>query len=386
MSDVKHTKKKNKISFDAIVMFLLTVCVFSVFGFLAGRLLAPFIHSPRTAFISFGLLLLWLSLNMFFGVVIHELGHLFFGLLSGYKFVSFRIFSFVFVWRGGRLHLCRYSVPGTAGQCLLEPPGSTFEKAPTALYNAGGSLFNLLVACAAFCLYMQTNSRYIDVLCLVVFIMNLYYFLTNLVPLKMGGVANDGYNMLTLGRGGAQKRAFWVQLKINALLTQGERLKNIDTTYFEFDAGTNLSDVLLCAQAINRISFIVDNHDFKQAACENARLLESAQNMLPIYKLEAQREQLYLLLMLGSPREKIEELYTKELKKYMKQSIYSLQVLRTLYAVELLFDEQAEAAAKTLARFEHAVQRYHIEGDKVSEDELVAAATALAQQRANEVV
>ena len=67
-----------------------------------------------------------LFLSIYIGVIlqtiIHEAGHLVFGLLSGYRFSSFRVFSFMWVKEKGRVKLCRYSLAGTGGQCIMCPP------------------------------------------------------------------------------------------------------------------------------------------------------------------------------------------------------------------------------------------------------------------------
>lgn len=58
----------------------------------------------------------------FICVIVHEAGHLVCGLLTGYGFVSFRIFSFTFIREAGRLRVKRFAIAGTGGQCLLSPP------------------------------------------------------------------------------------------------------------------------------------------------------------------------------------------------------------------------------------------------------------------------
>ena len=57
-------------------------------------------------------------LNTFF----HELGHLIFGLLTGYRFLSFRIFGLMLTRESGSLRFKKHSMPGTLGQCLMAPP------------------------------------------------------------------------------------------------------------------------------------------------------------------------------------------------------------------------------------------------------------------------
>ena len=55
-------------------------------------------------------------------VIIHEGGHLIFGLMTGYKFNSFRIFSVILIKQNGKLKIKNISLAGTGGQCLMSPP------------------------------------------------------------------------------------------------------------------------------------------------------------------------------------------------------------------------------------------------------------------------
>ena len=53
-------------------------------------------------------------------VIIHEGGHLIFGLMTGYKFNSFRIFSVILIKQNGKLKIKNISLAGTGGHgiCL----------------------------------------------------------------------------------------------------------------------------------------------------------------------------------------------------------------------------------------------------------------------------
>lgn len=59
---------------------------------------------------------------LFFHMIVHEAGHLVFGLMTGYKFCSFRIASFMWLKENGKLKMKRLTLAGTGGQCLMTPP------------------------------------------------------------------------------------------------------------------------------------------------------------------------------------------------------------------------------------------------------------------------
>ena len=81
-------------------------------------------------------------------VFAHEFGHLLFGLMSGFSFQSFRIFSWVLIKKPDGFHFTHQKLPGTLGQALMLPPEKMSRKAAF-WYNMGGSFFNLLISLAA---------------------------------------------------------------------------------------------------------------------------------------------------------------------------------------------------------------------------------------------
>ena len=84
--------------------------------------------------------------GIFLQLILHEAGHLVCGLATGYGFVSFRIGSWMLIRRDGKLRWCRFSLPGTGGQCLLSPPPWREEGFPVFAYNLGGPSVNLITA------------------------------------------------------------------------------------------------------------------------------------------------------------------------------------------------------------------------------------------------
>ena len=94
-------------------------------------------------------------------VILHEGGHLVCGLMSGYQFVSFRIFNFTFIRKDGKLIIKKYAVAGTGGQCLLSPPERKLEEIPVVWYNLGGVLANVIAVLAVLPLLWVVNNPFL---------------------------------------------------------------------------------------------------------------------------------------------------------------------------------------------------------------------------------
>ena len=92
--------------------------------------------------------------GVFLQLIIHEAGHLVCGLISGYRFVSFRVLSYTLLKEDNKFKVKEFSLSGTAGQCLLSPPDKPVEEVPIILYELGGILFNLLLTAICIVLAM----------------------------------------------------------------------------------------------------------------------------------------------------------------------------------------------------------------------------------------
>lgn len=139
---MKEKNKKKKVIWQKYIGMAFFVLMGAACGFLMVMYMDGFgtertLHEEILSIIG---LLFGMYAAILVHVIIHEAGHLVFGLLSGYKFSSFRIFSFMWVKEGDKISVRRLSIAGTGGQCLMSPPDMVDGKIPVVLYNLGGSL------------------------------------------------------------------------------------------------------------------------------------------------------------------------------------------------------------------------------------------------------
>lgn len=166
------------------------------------------------------LLVIWFNVS----IIIHELGHLAMGRLTGFKFLSYRYLSWMILKdEQGKYHFKRYSVSGTLGQCLMIPPDD--ETMPIFWYNFGGVLFNWIGAILSLILMLLPTSDYIIAIGVVGLSLNGLFGLTNWMPTK-GGI-NDGNNYREAKRYPASRVAFYDVLKLNVQVTYGKHLSEI---------------------------------------------------------------------------------------------------------------------------------------------------------------
>lgn len=207
-------------------------------------------------------------------VIIREGGHLVFGLLTGYRFLSFRIFGLVWVRENGRLRLKRQSIAGTAGQCLMAPPERTDGKRPFVLYNIGSVIANgstalLSLALYVLCFRMPGLSAFLWYM----FVAGLAFALENGVPTRTEQIDNDGYNLWAISQSGAALDAFYLQLRIVGQIAGGVRLKDMPEEWFTLPAKEELHNSMIAVRAAFACNRLMDKLALAEAYSLMVQLL-----------------------------------------------------------------------------------------------------------------
>lgn len=377
-------KEKKKFSWQK----LLAVVFPLLLGAACGVVIAVFLLPELDEGMSFGeylfqfaLLLAGMYLVMFLHIIVHEAGHLVFGLLTGYRFSSFRIGSFMLVKERGQLRFKRMSLAGTGGQCLLCPSELQDGKIPYILYNLGGSLLNLVLSLLCFLLYLLWRGvPYLSPLLLMSTVIGVFFALSNGIPLRMNGVDNDGRNALSLGKDAEALRAFWVQMKINEQTASGLRLRDMPEEWFALPAEKGMQNGITSALAVFRCNRLVDEQRFDEADALMAEILDGENAVLGLYKNMLRCDRIYCELIGENRAEVLNGLLTREQGKFMKAMKRFPSVLRTQYAYALLAEQNKKKAGKYKALFEKAACRHPYQADIESERELIKIAEEKAEK------
>lgn len=319
-------------------------------------------------------------LSIFVGIFFHELGHLVCGLLSGYRFVSFRIFNLTFLRLGGRIRIKRFSIAGTGGQCLLSPPELPLEQIPTMLYNAGGVLANLLLILIGVGLLILPLSP-LGVEFVVIFILtNLLLVLLNGIPMKLNGVGNDGYNMLYLRANLRSKRALITQLKSNALIQGGVRPAEMPEEWFDSSADIDPKNSLEVSIPLMRASRLVDAMRWQEAYDELDALYSRRDDIIPLLVTEIACELAFCALVTGDndrARQLLDDKLTKYIDTYRK--VMSSK-LRILCAMALYLDNDRARAMEIYRSLKEKQSDYLLQGEVRSDLAIMETMLGLSQQ------
>ena len=320
---------------------------------------------------SLALLLVSFYVGILPQTVFHEAGHMVFGLLTGYGFVSFRVLRWTWVRQDGKLTVRKYTLPGTLGQCLLSPPKGYDDPAdaPYVLYHLGGALANLLVSLVFLGLTLLLPGLYGRILCTGLAFAGFVLACTNAIPNEPGKLNNDGRNLKELLHSADVRRDMHKQLEMTTLQADGLRLKDMPEELFEGSgesAKTSMISATLLAAQANRFL--------------DAQAFDEAEKLIDLLTVQDS----YMTSQLHKSLLRIDRLYLRALKgerlvpdkkeqKLLRAYRAMLSVCRTNYALALA-NGDTEKAKAARADFDRLAADYPYAGELSGEQALIALA------------
>lgn len=353
--------KKKKLAWQqyiglAFLMLIGAVCGIVMVMFLEGFSDDAPMHEMITSLIG---LFLGMYIAFFFHTIIHEAGHLIFGLLTGYKFSSFRVFSFMWLKENGKLKFKRLSLAGTGGQCLMIPPDMKDGKIPLVLYNLGGSIINAIAGALLLVGYrLSLGIPFLSALLLIFSVVGFATALMNGIPMRMGTVDNDGYNAFALSKNDEAVEAFWVQLKIVEQSSKGVRIKDMPAQWFTVPSDEAMKNSMVATRGVFACNRLMDEERFEEAEALMSHLLEIDSGIVGLHQNLLICDRIYVELIGENRREVVENMLTKEQKKFMKAMKRYPTVLRTEYALALLYENDFAKAETIQKEFDKATKSY----------------------------
>ncbi len=354
---VKPKKKlRKKGSRPMVIFFVICVIIGAMIGggfpilmekgIIKFDIQLPFRVKKQFAFIYPIVFVLFYYVCTVLHTIIHEGGHLIFGLLTGYRFLSFRVLSFTIVKKDGKLMRKKLKVPGTLGQCLMMPPEwKEDEPYPYVWYNLGGGLLNLVFCLLAIPLFFLHSplaawSAGFFMFC------GLLFVITNLIPMSIG-LPNDGKNCLFCAKDRENQKAFYAQLKINLMLSDGVSVADLPEDLLCVGEGKPMNP-LTCFPCLMKFYQHLAFGEEEQADACLARA-EAYIEELPVAFVNAiDLERLYMLLLQEGSVEEIAAYYAVMQPVFLQ--VTDISVLRIKYAYYLLLSDEEREMMEWLVR------------------------------------
>lgn len=370
-------KRKIREKFAAIFSWVLYLFLGGLAGVVAAEYICPTMFGEDIEFIQdmagIVIALIFLIGAVYIHIIIHEAGHLVMGAISGYRFSSFRIGSFIFMKDEGKLTVKKFSLPGTGGQCIMIPVCENYKDTPFVLYNLGGVLANFFVSALVTVLLIAVEMNGFVKGILIIFAATGYVSaITNGVPLQTNAVDNDGRNILTLKNNPEALKEYVNMFFVHELTTNGKRLKDMDDKYFEEPDKTVGQNSITTTAYINRFLREIDKREFENAKKIADDILSNISEIVGVHKYTVMLERMYAEIITDRNVDVINRTYNdKEIKQYLKAAKNTISVARIQYAYALLIKKDEEEAEKHLQNFYKIKKTYPYKVDGDMEEELL---------------
>lgn len=339
-------------------------------GFFVGKYLILPLMGRYDAVTMLCMLPLYLLTAWFIQVLVHEFGHLVGGLVSGYEFISFRIGHLILLQtdKGARLRIMPQ--PGSMGECIMSPPENKKDFA-CGLYMSGGYIFNLLCMIAAVPVCFLSTNSFFTLFIYSFIIIGAFYALKNGIPSRAGGVPNDGCLLKILSGSRSSREAFHRQRKIQRLLADGKRLRDMPEELFTLSENDDRRDPFIASLGVFAEKRCLDDLrlDF---SCDHAEELLNGSwrlygELKPLVKLDF----VFSGILIDGNGADISSLCDKDCKRLLSERSKTPAVLRTRYAAAAVIDCDYKKRSRIRRQFEGLEKTYPYAGEYASEKELM---------------
>lgn len=368
----EHRKSKLIERLKVIAIGISIVAIGFTAGFVGGKNIAIKGGSIKLGLLELVFIMFVFILIFMVQIILHELGHLIGGLLSGYEFVSFRVGTLTFIKEDNKILVKKFNIPGTAGQCLMMPKEDDYNKCPYILYNLGGILMNAIISILCIIIYIvYPYNSIINTFLITTITSGIIIVITNGVPMKIGGIANDGYNLISIGKNNITKYCLYMQLKVNGLIYKGIRIKDMPINWFQLEESVDLNNPMISSIKCLEANYYHDKKEFNKAKECYEDLLNNAPQIIKIYEYEIKCELLFYEIIGEKRDEIIDKLYTKELKRYIKSTNCYITRKRLMYAYTMIIEKDINKYNKILREIEVVKKTYPAKAEIESELEII---------------
>jgi len=366
-------KQGKKIRLAEIISIIIYVVAFVACGFVVGGM--SHVSASETFMDRFGIAIVIeiavIMVALFLQIVIHEAGHLIFGLLSGYKFFSFRVANIMLIKEDGKIKIKSLHLSGTAGQCLMSPPDLVDGKMPFVLYNLGGVILNIIVGIKCIGLAIFCKNELILAFLLVVAIIGFALALLNGIPMCLAEVSNDGHNIISIGKSDKAMRAFWIQLKAAEQMAKGRCLKDMPQEWFFVPTEEEMKNSMIATIGVFKCNLLIELHMFDEACQLINKFKDMDTAIAGLYHSLLDCDLIFCDLISDNGEDKANKELCKSQKNFMKAMKGFPAILRTEYAYALLAEKDVKKAETFKRKFEKVAKTYPYQGDIECERELL---------------
>lgn len=288
--------------------------------------------------------------------LLHLLGRLLGGLLTGYRMGCLQIRHFQFLRVNGRtIFRFRHGKRLEYG-CNLFPPESNEDgRFPFFLYWLGGTLLCLLLSIALMVLSSSLFNHHVVSTVLYVFSVTglIYAMLTGIPMTNKYGSCNSGFIALQLAQDEQSLHADWIRMKIFEAICHGRPLQQMPDEWFSVPLREEMENQQVAHLALSAVDRMILNGQYDDAA-HLAEELDCFGNVPPSLRDYLAYQRFFLELVVGENRpEELSRLLTVKQESYLKKPVGNdFHHLIPRYAYMLLHEHDEAKAQSVKAAFE----------------------------------
>ncbi|NLB91231.1 MAG: hypothetical protein GX786_08460 [Clostridiales bacterium] len=268
-------------------------------------------------------------------IAIHEAGHLFFGLKTGYRFISYSLLSFTWMKQKDKVVFARNKNSLVLGQCLMTPPEKE-EDFHFILYNYGGGLANLFFALTTLPILLFTieGPETFWILLFVNFWINLFFSLINLLPFRKN-IPNDGANVKEAKKSADAKHGLFVMLTIAKHFADGKILSDFEEEFFTVTPEADKNNYFVAYLIAAKAEWLFDKKRNEEGFTLLSSLKEEHLQALPnYYQQSIYADYLYYYSAIAPDKEKAKRYYANpKLQKLLKMEDLSFLLVKATYII-----------------------------------------------------
>lgn len=289
-----HQRKKEKFSIKKLLKEL-------IFGSLVGLAVGLIISAVFISLqidikqMSFGHFMILFAvasvLSVPIHVILHELGHVFFGLIAGFKLRFITIFGLTWTKNEKGIATAKVWNPFALGQAGMTPKDER-PKWAYALYLLGGVLFNVLWGLVFIGISIFNENIYLRIFLIIIAIVGIVIGLFNLWPIDQ----SDGMHLKRLWQEDSYHHELQQTLEyLDAMLdaTDFSDLK----PWMEIDSQAPLTSLNNLNAIVLQATQAACQGDFTRAGRIYRAIFEKKQDLNKIQQIEIMQEYLFALLM-----------------------------------------------------------------------------------------
>ena len=320
-------------------------------------------------------------LSLACALIVHEFGHLIFGLLTGYTFAAIGFGHHLFLRRDGRVRRFVYKLPGALGFCAMEVPDMKDGSFPFALYLSGGTFGNAFLALActfAFVSGIGSGILFFPHAFLLPAFVNAYFAIVSILPIKTKFLNTDGKQLFDLLKHKNMRKSFWACEKISAAQYRGVKFEDIPPEWFNETDDTQ--SVYAASIRAVRLLALAETDEPKEVCAliekelsENHALSGTAKGLLTCMRI-------YYESTGERNADTLKKLITQTQIDFMKRMKNVPSVIQTEYAYALLVEKDVREASRIKARLEKISKKYPFPAEIDTAKKLIARADEISKR------